>query len=360
MKLSSFLFALASGRTLWHDLQDKEYTFEQYKAEFNKEYPETENAVREARFLAELSKIRQHNAADHSWKMGVNKFTDMSEDELKAFKGLKRDSNLQYSQPFDIQTVPVSALPASKDWRDNSPAVVTPVKNQGGCGSCWAFSTVEVLESAVAIATGKLLELSPQQVVSCAPNPNDCGGTGGCEGSTQWLGFNYTEGAGIVADSDYPYTARTGTCETSKIAGKAVAGNKGFVRLPQNNYTALMNAVATIGPMAISLDASWQSYESGVYTGSCGSTIDHAVVLVGYGTEAGKDYYLVRNSWGSSWGDKGYIKLIRHSDDDTAHCATDTDPSSGTECKPYPKTQKVCGACGILSDSSYPTGAFAK
>merc|ERR1712086_705269 len=249
---------------------------------------------------------------------------------------------------------------ASKDWRDASPAVVTAVKNQGDCGSCWAFSTVEVLESAVAIASGKLLTLSPQQIVSCAPNPLDCGGTGDCQGSTQWLGFNYTKGAGVVADSGYPYTARTGTCTTSKVSGHTVAGNKGFVRLPANNYSALMNAVATLGPMAISLDASWGGYESGVYTGKCGTTIDHAVVLVGYGTESGKDYYLVRNSWGAGWGDKGYIKLERHSDDDTAHCAQDTSPSSGTECKPYPKTQKVCGACGILSDSSYPTGAFAK
>ena len=143
-------------------------------------------------------------------------------------------------------------LPPSIDWRTRG--VVSEVKNQGGCGSCWAFSTVETLESAVAIASGKLLELSPQQVVSCAPNPKDCGGTGGCEGSVQWLGFNYTAQGGIVLDSDYPYTAQTGTCKSNP--GKAAAGNTGYVRLPANNYSALMNAVVNVGPIAISVDAS--------------------------------------------------------------------------------------------------------
>jgi len=345
------ILACASGRTLWTDLRDGEYTFVQYKAEFGKTYLDgTEHSEREQRFLKELSVIRKHNSEEHTWKMGVNQFTDLSDTEFARFKGIKRDSNMEGTSPFDIETKPVSDLPAEIDWR--SKGVVSPVKNQGGCGSCWAFSTVEVLESAVAIATGKLLELSPQQVVSCAPNPQSCGGTGGCSGSTQWLGFNYTEG-GITTEADYPYTAQTGTCEKK---GKPVAVNKGYVRLPQNNYTALMNAVATVGPISISLDASWRSYESGVYTGTCGTTIDHAVVLVGYGTIAPNDYYLVRNSWGKGWGDEGYIKLVRHSDDDTAHCGVDTDPSSGTECKPYPKTQKVCALCGMLCDSSYPTG----
>lgn len=357
MKIAALFSAVLGVTSAWN-LQTQDYTFEEYKAEFDKVYTDPEeHADREGRFLAELAKIRQHNAEDHSWKMGINKFSDMTDDEFKMHKGLKRDGNYDGASPFDIKTKPVSELATDKDWRDASPSVVTPVKNQGGCGSCWAFSTVETLESAVAINTGKLLELSPQQIVSCAPNPNDCGGTGGCEGSVQWLGFNYTEG-GVVLDKDYPYKAQTGTC--NQPTKGLVAGNKGFVRLPQNNYSALMNAVSTVGPIAISVDASWRNYDSGVYTGSCGTTIDHAVVLVGYGVDAGKEYYLVRNSWGATWGDKGYIKIQRHDDDDTNHCAQDTSPSSGTECKPYPKTQKVCGACGILSDSSYPTGTYAK
>ena len=108
-------------------------------------------------------------------------------------------------------------LPTAVDWRTKSPSVVTPPKNQGGCGSCWAFSATETLESAVAIATGKLLTLSPQQIVSCTPNPDDCGGTGGCSGATQQLGFNYTMGAGITTETNYPYRGTTGTCEPSKV-----------------------------------------------------------------------------------------------------------------------------------------------
>ena len=129
MKFTFCLVALVSARTLWTDLQNSEYTFDQYKAEFNKNYPDAdEHASREQRFNAEITKIRQHNAADHSWKMGVNQFTDMTNSEFKMFKGLKRDGNMEGASPFDIPLLPVSDLPANKDWRDASPAVVTPVK----------------------------------------------------------------------------------------------------------------------------------------------------------------------------------------------------------------------------------------
>lgn len=230
---------------------------------------------------------------------------------------------------------------------------MTPVKNQGGCGSCWAFSATEVVESALAIASSKLLELAPQELVSCSPNPQHCGGDGGCQGSTQWLGFQYLEKVGLVEEKNYPYAAVTGTCEKNKLDKKVPkVFVKDYVRLPQNNYTALMDAVANVGPIAISVSASWRDYESGVFDSDCGTTIDHAVVAVGYGSEGGKDYWLVRNSWGSSWGDGGYIKIHRN----TGECGTDTNPQDGTECKGGPKKEKVCGLCGILSDSSYPTG----
>jgi len=339
------------------------YTFQQYVSDFGKVYGSDEARSREQVFNEALSEIRAHNTAPGTtYKLGVNKFTDMTDAEKKAFKGKSKKEHELFKAMLTVDPPssfmqnlkPVSELPASVDWRTHSPSVVTPTKNQGGCGSCWAFSATEVLESHVAIATGKLYELAPQQLVSCAPNPDDCGGTGGCEGSVQWLGFNYTATAGLSLETSYPYTATTGTCKTSAI--KPVAGNTGYVRLPANNYTVLMNAVATLGPIAISVDAGWMSYESGVYTGSCGTTIDHAVVLVGYGTDKGTDYYLVRNSWGSSWGEDGYIRQLRKPDDST-NCGIDKDPSSGTECKPYPSKQKVCGLCGILSDSSYPTGA---
>jgi hypothetical protein len=132
--------------------------------------------------------------------------------------------------------------------------------------------------------------------VSCTPNPDDCGGTGGCSGATQQLGFNYTMGAGITLDTDYPYKGQTGTCDPSKV--KAVAGIKGYVTVQPNNYTALATAVATQGPVSITVAAGgigWQLYSSGVYGGGtfgkCGFSLDHGVQLVGYGTDGAKDYW---------------------------------------------------------------------
>ena len=249
----------------------------------------------------------------------------------------------------------------------------------------------------MAIETGKLLTLSPQEIVSCAKNPSHCGGTGGCQGSTQWLGFNYTIGAGLVTESTYPYEGSTGVCRTAKTSPPAI-GIKGCVRLPANNYTILMNAVATVGPISISAAAEpWQLYSSGVFNGACGADVDHAIQAVGYGTSGSDTYWLVRNSWGSGWGEEGYIRIKRTGL--KRPCALDTTPADGTPipsplppdpsplpplpiptpaptpphtlpqplpcpspkgtgCTGGPSTMNVCGLCGMLSDSSYVTGGF--
>ena len=151
--------------------------------------------------------------------------------------------------------------------------------------------------------------------------------------------------------------------------GLQVAHITGYCRLPHvaDNYTAtqqyndLMNAVIHYGPVAISAAAEpWQMYERGVYDGNCGADVDHAIQLVGYGTNKGllatKDYWLVRNSWGASWGEKGYIRIERFGGKATEKCLTDKTPGDGTACKGDPATMEVCGLCGILSDSSYPVG----
>merc|ERR1712137_1291612 len=170
-----------------------------------------------------------------------------------------------------------TSVPSSVDWRDQA-GVVTPVKNQGSCGSCWAFSTAEALESHLAIATGSATPiLSPQQIVSCAPNPDQCGGTGGCQGSTQPLGFAYTKTAGITTEADYPYAGTTETCQTSKI--HPVAYNDGYAELERNNYTQLVTAVAEKGPVAISIAAggwTFQLYGGGVLSGCNDYVMDHA------------------------------------------------------------------------------------
>lgn len=212
------------------------------------------------------------------------------------------------------------------------------------------------------------MKFSPQEYVSCMPNPKHCGGTGGCQGATQLLGFQYAIDNGITTEDSYPYEGTTGTCSKDKI--KPVAKITGFVKLPANNYSSLMNAVVNQGPIAISAAAEpWQLYSSGVYNGNCGSDIDHAIQLVGYGTAGnstgrtllggggkGKGaYWLVRNSWGTGWGEEGYIRIQRFGDGKEP-CLTDKNPADGTGCSGGPKTQQVCGLCGLMSESSYPTG----
>jgi len=243
-----------------------------------------------------------------------------------------------------VEMLRVSDLPDHIDWRQKQ-GVVTPVKNQGNCGSCWAFSATETLESHFAISVSEDAPiLSPQQIVSCCDIP----GAGGCNGGLQEFAFNYTSKFGLTTNSNYPYTAETGTCDTSKIESSVI--NSGYVALKSNDYTQLMTAVATKGPIAIDVAAGglgWQFYHGGVFSGGlfgCGFGVDHAVQLVGYGEDSSilssKMYWLVRNSWGSGWGEAGYIRIRRYGE--------------GNEpCGQGPQGT-VCGLCGILSESTYP------
>jgi cathepsin L len=210
----------------------------------------------------------------------------------------------------------------------------------------------------VALATGLLFNLSPEQIAMCAPNPNHCGGTGGCEGATAEIAFDYLSGStGLFEEFQYPYTSYYGKdfdC-LSPVDTNPVVKINGYVQLPANNYTALMNAVASVGPVSISVDADWGAYESGVFDGcnQANPDIDHAVVLVGYGEENGSKYWLVRNSWAPSWGEKGYIRLARDSNDES-NCGQDTTPQDGTACTGETDPVTVCGTCGVLFDSAYP------
>jgi len=213
------------------------------------------------------------------------------------------------------------------------------------------------METAVAQATGKILALSTQNVVSCAMNPDHCGGTGGCGGSTAELAFDYVSQKGIASEAAYPYTARTGTCNESIPKSAKI---KSFVKLIENNYTDVIVALATVGPLAVNVDAnSWSMYSSGVFTSCQFRDIDvnHVVQAVGYGTASGKDYWIIRNSWGAGWGERGYMRLERHSDGDHSKwCGPDTKPQDGTGCDGGPATVTACGSCGVWYDASYATG----
>jgi len=341
-----------------------EYTFEQYVKDYNKEYTPAEYVIHQRIFLHRVEEINRHNAdANAMYQKGINKFTDMTHSELKAFRGYNhkmRTTMLGADNPcVAAQLSAVTALPDSVDWRTAKPAVVSPVKDQGSCGSCWAFATAETVESALAISTGNLTILSPQNVVSCTPNPDNCGGTGGCNGAIAELGFTYIKTNGIATEANWPYKQTTGVCD--EAAHTKVATVTGCSKLAENNYTDLMTAVATFGPIAVSVDAKkWSAYTKGIYNGcdtEADYDIDHAVQLVGYGTESGTDYWIVRNSWGPNWGEAGYIRLLRHSDGTDQWCKKDVTPSDGSGCDGGPTTVTVCGECGIWYDSSYPNGA---
>jgi cathepsin L len=295
----------------------------------------------------------------------------MTPSEKKAFYGHSKNhafqakNNLKSSQPIpsDFVLKPVETLPKTVDWRTSG--IVTAVKDQGHCGSCWAFASTAVIESHVAKKSGLLFDLSVQQMAMCAPNPQKCGGTGGCEGSTAEIAFDYvTKSAGLYQEYQYSYGSYYGVDQAcwNPPSGAPVATINGFVQLPENNYTALMNAVATLGPIAVSVDASaFSAYKSGVFDG-CNQKqpdINHAVVLMGYGTEGGKDYWLIRNSWSPTYGVQGYIKILRTSDEE-GRCGTDTTPQDGTACAGNDEPVKVCGTCGVLYDSAYPLNADAK
>lgn len=358
LKLLVFLAlcVVAAAATKWHELEG--YTFEAYKKEFSKHYESSsEEGYRKAVFERRLAEIKAHNKDEtKTWKNGVNALTDRSPPELKQLRGYKKGVQVAMKpQPF---TAPPAPLPTSVDWRTKG--VVTPVKNQAQCGSCWSFAAAETLESQFAIKKNKLLVLSEQNILDCTPNPQQCGGTGGCEGGTAELVYTHFNGTGLSLESDYPYKSGGGQDYKCKSPLPPVAATvSGFVKLPTNQYLPLMQAVATIGPIAISVDASsWSMYESGVFQGCsvANPDIDHAVQLVGYGTDPKTklNYWLVRNSWASNWGEAGYIRLVRTANEQT-NCGVDKTPADGDGCKGGPKTENVCGTCGILYDTCYPT-----
>jgi len=367
---------VASLHTRWHELEPLNYGFEDYKIEFGKEYADaSENLVRRAIFEKNLARILHHNRQNSTWKAGVNYLTDRTSDELLALRGYRgamkydsrvssRRSTLQAPVPRHIRHTPLADLPTSVDWRLKG--AVTPVKDQGRCGSCWTFAATETVESSWFLKTGQLLDLSEQQVASCTPNPHSCGGTGGCEGGTPEVAFQgIIDFGGHASEYTYPYVSWNGTDYQCRLNGSdpyfhfvPAARLSSYVTLPANDQNALMTAVASIGPIAISVDASaWSHYEGGVFSGCDMNNpdIDHNVQLVGYGTDASLGpYWLVRNSWTATWGESGYIRIARP---DTPMCGVDTKPCDGSACQPCPATQTVCGMCGILIDSSYPNVA---
>jgi len=320
---------------------------------------------RHALFKASAVEVAAHNSQRKSWTKKLNRFADYTSDELRSSLGYKRAGG-RWSQSSAVssflathtdegQIIDVSSLAKHVDWRSKM-NVSNFVHNQGGCGSCWAHAAVGAMEAHAEISTGIGTKLSTQSIIDCTANPRHCGGTGGCQGATAELAFEHAKHFGIppMASTTAVEAADSDGCSQAKPDAMKLHS---FVRLPENKGSYLLHALATTGPVAVSLDASeLHSYDTGVFSG-CGkdSIINHAVLAVGYGLDAksGKLYWTIRNSWGQHWGEDGHFRIERHESDE-AYCGTDVKPQDGVACEDHPDTVPVCGMCGITADSSYP------
>eukprot|EP00355_Strombidium_rassoulzadegani_P008291 CAMPEP_0168619034 /NCGR_PEP_ID=MMETSP0449_2-20121227/6389_1 /TAXON_ID=1082188 /ORGANISM="Strombidium rassoulzadegani, Strain ras09" /LENGTH=330 /DNA_ID=CAMNT_0008659947 /DNA_START=12 /DNA_END=1004 /DNA_ORIENTATION=+ len=255
-------------------------------------------------FAENLAFIEEHNSEnDKTSTVGINKFADFSPEEMKkllGYKGSRSEAEKNYVDFLDENT----SLDVSIDWRKRG--AVTRVKNQGQCGSCWAFSTTGSMEGAHFLSTGNLVELSEQNLVDCSWLNH------GCNGGLMDNAFKYAEAHPLMTEADYPYTANTGLFKCKYDKSKGLAKVTNFADVKPNDTDQLIAALSR-GPVSVAIEAdqkAFQFYTGGVLShDKCGTNLDHGVLVVGYGLEKGERYFMVKNSWGPDWGDKGYIKL---------------------------------------------------
>jgi len=365
-----------------------------------------EYELRRGNFAKSVAKIHAQNSKPNGlWKAGLNFFSDRTEDEKAGYRGWRgphkprhggaaAPSLSEHEAPRDLKT-----MPENFDWSNLTTSKV--IKNQGSCGSCWAVTTITVLEAhfEIFMLGGTHLQgsqnprsFAAQELVSCIANPNHCGGSGGCDGATVELGMEYAIKNGLGTDEEVPYKARDMSCVDSKnqpaltteapmlvlVQGNGMVksmpsgspaqpkvkmlevgfGLTAYETLPVNKEEPLVRALVEKGPVAVSVAADdWHFYESGIHdTCKADCVVDHAVTMIGYSKDAtlGKKYWLVRNSWGDSWGESGHIRVLRRENEE-AFCGIDNDPKKGVACDGSPDKVTVCGTCGILYDSVVPT-----
>ncbi|XP_073157590.1 senescence-specific cysteine protease SAG39-like [Henckelia pumila] len=288
---------------------------------------DAEKAKRFKIFQANLEYIESFNAAGtQTYKLAANQFADLTNQEfLASYTGYKKGSHSKTITDASFRYENVTSVPTSVDWTKKG--AVTGVKNQGGCGSCWAFSAVAAMESIHQLKTGKLVTLSEQELVDC----DRAGKDEGCEGGLMEEAFEFIiKNKGLTTEANYPYKGVDEDCD-SKKAGSNVVDIKGYEKVPKNSESALLKAVAN-QPVSVAVDGSeLQFYSSGILTGSCGTYLNHGIAAVGYGVSGdGTKYWLIKNSWGTAWGEKGYARMERD-------------------------IEAQEGICGIAMDASYPT-----
>jgi len=355
--------------------------------------------MRKGLFDERVIDVVSHNCDDLSWKAQLNHFSDWTEAELQGLRGYKKAYSGSPAQEFASEGIAEfytersdGLVPETFTWGHLD--AISKATDQKSCGSCWAYASTAALNAHAEI-NNNTQRYSVAQIVACTPNPQECGGSGGCDGATAELAYEYVLNSGLSLESDFP--ARPGGSQaacpaeqkasvellSAGIASKAVImpdgserhmlaegmrggqalGMLGWTKLPENQEVPLVRALVEYGPLAIAVSAGsdWNWYYHGILTPQgCdhNHVISHAVVLYGYGKATSAKhgeirYWRIKNSWGRSWGEDGMLRLQRLDEEDK-ECGWDNQPDVGSGCTGGPSKVWVCGSCGILYDAVLP------
>lgn len=315
-------------KPVWQTNNEVMSLFEEWLIKHKKVYNALgEKAKRFEIFKNNLMFIDDHNSRypNKTYTLGLNVFADLTDNEYQSKYLASRINKKRMSLASRnsdgveyVHKVGSESLPDSVDWR--SKGIVLPIENQGECGSCWAFSAICSVEGIYAQRTGKLISLSKQELVDCSPNSE------GCDGGDYEDAFEYITFYGISSEQSYPYEAEDGDCQLEDKT--KVVQIDGYYEVTKNDEKVLQKSVSD-QIISVSIKANsteFKLYTSGIFNGKCGDELDHSINIIGYGSEDNVDYWLVRNSWGTEWGEDGYIRIIRNSKNREGHCGIAIEP----------------------------------